>query len=100
MSKLATESGFLEHPDSPEPVVARLDEVVRSLRSELPEMLTERGAEIGRRFGPVAMRASGRLGHDRIDHAEAKQIGRRDAHELRRFGRLGRIAPEDGRASL
>src|SRR5437660_461677 len=41
-----------------------------------------------------------RRGDDRVDDAEAQEVGRRDPHRLRRLRRLRGVAPEDRRAPL
>src|SRR2546430_149997 len=75
-------------------------ERVRGLRREVGQVVAERGAQGFRRPVPVAVSAPERLGDDRVDDAEAQEVGRRDPHRLRRLRRLRGVAPEDRRAPL
>src|SRR5213594_2706477 len=61
--------GFLEDADLAESVVSLLDELLAGFRPELPEVVAQRDAQMGRGLCPVAVRASRRLANDRIDHA-------------------------------
>src|SRR3989454_456027 len=49
---------------------------------------------------PVAVGAADRLGDDRVDDAEAQEVGRRDPHRRGRLRSLRGVAPEDRRTPL
>src|SRR5439155_9926727 len=68
-------------------VAVEIAEVVKGLRDGITG-----GRDHG---GGVAMRAAGGLPQDRIDHAEAQHVLRRDFHAGRGFLRLGAVAPQD-----
>ena len=67
--------GFLEDADPAESVVSLLDELLAGFRPELPEVVAQRDAQMGRGLCPVAVGASRRLANDRIDRAQAQEVG-------------------------
>src|SRR5207302_3695205 len=67
--------GFLEDADPAESVVALLDELLPGFRPELPEVVPQRDAQSGSGLRPVAVGAARRLANDRIDRAQAQEVG-------------------------
>src|SRR5437899_2385526 len=66
----------------------------------LRQLGSERGPQGRRRRVPVAVGAADRLGDDRVDDAEAQEVGRRDPHRRGRLRSLRGVAPEDRRTPL
>src|SRR6266851_3833444 len=77
------------------PFAALFEQRLDVAPAQLVELGNERATQRFRGGRVIVVRAARRLGHDRIDDAEAQQVRRGDLHRFRRLGAAPAVLPQD-----